>query len=356
MVRSLHAGELSNIQALRALAAIGVMSAHIGSQLPPELQRWPQEGTKGVDLFFVISGFIMVHITRDRWVGAGRFLLARALRIYPLWLICLFYFTNILSSLTHQAMTGAPLDWYAIKSALLIPALDPDGAVYPAGLIIGWTLSYELFFYLVFAVVMQASGPKHLTLKLAIALSAMLALSSVLPAGAFQKFLGNSVYLEFLIGVFIGELYTRNRLGAAFGALLAVVLVIPYLPLAWYPYTSLRCVDFGLSMGVIVAAALLLERWSLRAPKPVVFLGDGSYSIYLVHLLTFGFFINLFAATKAASPLGFALFVGVGMLAACMLAYVLIERPIQLATRYLLQRISPQRTAVPKELSTVQQP
>jgi peptidoglycan/LPS O-acetylase OafA/YrhL len=346
MVRTSAGGELANIQALRALAAIAVMSAHVGSsQGPAALEVWTREGIRGVDLFFVISGFIMVYIAWQRWTGAGRFLLARALRIYPLWWVCLFAFSNVLSSLGGQLATGSPLDWYAIKSIFLIPALDADGLLYPIGLTLGWTLSYELFFYLLFAVAMSFSGPKHLTLKIAVAFAVTFAASTVLPAGAWQKFFGNSIYFEFLFGVLLGECYVRNRIAPALALLVAAQLAKHYAPASWNPIMALRCIEFGLPMAILVAAALLLDDWKVRAPKFVVWLGDGSYSIYLAHLLMLGFFINLLAPMKAPYPFTFTLLVGLGVLAACMLVYLLVERPIHMMTRIGMRRLVPAREA-----------
>src|SRR3954453_23077189 len=116
----------------------------------------------GVDVFFVISGFIMVHASA-RLFGApdgGRIFLARRVaRIVPIyWAVTTLYLAIALAG--PEFLNREFLDWpYVVASYLFVPVTRPDGLVQPLyGL--GWTLNYELFFYASFAVAL-AVGPSR---------------------------------------------------------------------------------------------------------------------------------------------------------------------------------------------------
>ena len=143
-------GRLANIQALRAIAVLLVMAVHTQANearasADAILPGWFYHGVSGVDLFFVISGFIMVWITRDQHGSArsvGRFLFARAARIYPpLWL-----FTTL--AILGFVLQGTLDKWLAEYNVLTSYLLLPDQM--PPVLGISWTLVHELYFYLVF--------------------------------------------------------------------------------------------------------------------------------------------------------------------------------------------------------------
>jgi len=157
---------LSSIQALRGIAALLVLVFHIA-----EIQRsvigtgpdtiwlsgWWNGGYSGVDLFFVISGFIMVYVTQNKagsWRHSLQFLYARIVRIYPVWWV----FSGIMALYFWQAY-GVPADIeranisgglgaYLLRSVLLLP----QAAVPVLGL--GWSLIHEVYFYLVFALIL----------------------------------------------------------------------------------------------------------------------------------------------------------------------------------------------------------
>lgn len=190
---------LSNVQTLRAVAALLVMLAHlewIGGIYPTVSTYDGHHGVFGVDLFFVISGFIMTYITRHAWDRPMSFIAARVLRIYPLWWLYLFIAAPAaLSYIFGRWDADAP---YYVKSALLLPVINAEGELSPA-LRVGWTLSYEMLFYLVFALVMGLRQ-RFVAAKIAAVLIACLAIGQLSPAGsAAQLFFGNSIYLEFIL-------------------------------------------------------------------------------------------------------------------------------------------------------------
>ena len=325
---------LANIQALRALAAIFVMLAHVGS-LSAYYAYFPKidflhHGIFGVDLFFVISGFIMVYITSERWSGAGSFLAARALRIYPLWWLC----TLIIAPESIPFLLGKPDGWYYVASFFLVPAPTGSGDLYPA-ITQGWTLSYELMFYLVFGLLML-TGKRYISVKVTVALLALFG-AGLLSSGIPHKFFTNTIFLEFAFGVAIGEAFVSNRL-----RLWHVIPLSTAAVLCWYfqelSMETFRPLYYGVPAAALVIVALLAERASMEAPKPVVFLGDASYSLYLSHVavivavapwLAWAPFYTAFAITICAA------------LAVSMLLYLGFERPVhQLSRRLYRMRLA----------------
>src|ERR1700748_1111292 len=148
---------LPNLQVLRAVAAYLVVLVHLSELLPQnsfaELLR--SRGYGGVDIFFAISGFIMVYTTSAKRTSAGTFLLNRLKRIAPLYYLVtliVFALALVLRSLFESASTDlVPL----LKSLAFLPFEKTPGHIYPV-YYLGWTLNYEIFFYAIFAAGMFA--------------------------------------------------------------------------------------------------------------------------------------------------------------------------------------------------------
>src|SRR6185437_14170487 len=134
---------LDNIQALRAIAALLVVFVHLA--VPVAALGVAPFGAGGVDLFFVISGFIMVYTTVGRPISGAEFLGRRIVRIVPLyWLLTLAVFGIALIAPTLLQFTTA--SWgQLLKSLFFIPFAKANGDVQPV-LFLGWTLNYEMFF------------------------------------------------------------------------------------------------------------------------------------------------------------------------------------------------------------------
>ena len=145
--------QLRSVQCLRAVAALFVVGFH-GTLLwhdnfLPSVKPW-DNGNSGVDLFFVISGFIMMVSSRrllgltDGW---RRFIVLRLVRIVPMYWLTTSRFRRLQQSPRSR---GTPFDRNTIASFLFLPAADGAGFVKPV-LAVGWTLSFEMLFYVVFA-------------------------------------------------------------------------------------------------------------------------------------------------------------------------------------------------------------
>jgi len=146
-------GVILPIQYLRAFAAMSVVWLHAIEQMPGAGATFDLHfGASGVDVFFVISGFIMLATTRGRDTTAAGFLVRRLLRVAPLyWLATLAMLAGSLlapaafHTLRYSAAT-------VVESLLFIPhwSLAFPGNAWPV-LVPGWTLNYEMFFYVLFA-------------------------------------------------------------------------------------------------------------------------------------------------------------------------------------------------------------
>lgn len=184
--------QLNSIQCLRGIAATLVLLFHIGN-----LGFLSKYGFYGVDIFFVISGYLMAKIS-ERHTTPIKFMLDRAIRIIPLYwvvtfLICLLSFVpGLFKNFTFDMAE-------LLKSLLFIPYQNNQGEFWPL-IIPGWTLNYEMFFYVIFAICLNFNK----SLLITIAILVFLAFIGFFPFGQISvlKFYTNSIILEFALGIF----------------------------------------------------------------------------------------------------------------------------------------------------------
>ena len=280
---------LLNIQALRALAAFMVVCVHLEALaiLAGARAHATEAGNAGVDLFFVISGFIMVFTTGRKPQSPAGFFSARLRRIAPLyWSVTLAVFA--VARLTPSLIQNTPSDLGRLLASLLfLPELRPDGTMRPV-VFVGWTLNFEMAFYVLFAIGLLS--PKRWLGVFATvgALAFAVAWGQLArPADPVLAFYTQPMVLEFGLGMLLGLAWPHLKpprwacrpLAAAGLAAFALMLLGP----ALWPGTD-RLIIFGLPAMVIVAACLMLERqgWAVRW-RWVKALGAASYAIYLSH-------------------------------------------------------------------------
>lgn len=276
---------LFSLQALRALAAWVVVCHHFMQIFfdfhasGPVSQFLVERGAVGVDIFFVISGLVIYLSTRDKDIAPRRFLLNRVLRIVPA-----YWFYTVLMGLllvtANQWMPHQAIEWHHfLQSLLFIPAENPGGyGLYPT-LNVGWTLNYEMFFYLMFSLVFLVRQRHHLLL-VAVALWVV---SEVLTRlGLLSAFYSNNIIYEFLLGVGIGALYRRGWIAEA--VWLPVLTIAAALVAIYNLDASSRLLHWGVPSALIVLACISLEPW-FKGNRVLKALGDCSYSVYLIHVL-----------------------------------------------------------------------
>jgi exopolysaccharide production protein ExoZ len=340
---------LGNVQALRAIAALMVVVVHCygveSTYLPgrPWTSPFHIIGTYGVDLFFVISGTVML-VSTATWFGEPaawrRFLVRRVTRIYPpYWIVTALVLVVFLvaPALIGEHRSARP---DIVASFLAIPQHGEPL------LVVGWTLSYELIFYAVFAIALRFHR-RCLPAVTAIWLLAVILIGALAPHdNPWTRVLGSWFNLEFVFGLAIGAAVLGGRLVAprtllALGVVLVVATCVAtaysgreFLEVAWW-----RPWAVGLPMAIVVYAALGLERQGLLAPRWLRAQGDASYALYLWHVPVIGAIglaLEQFHAHGAGARVAIILGGYALSILASLLAYGAIERPLLgIARRYL---------------------
>lgn len=359
--------KLNSIQALRGIAALAVFLCHLiaieeaHAGRAQKLTDFWINGAHGVDLFFVISGFIMVWVAADlkRGVGAaGAFLYARITRIYPLWwlfagtmAVFLIIFRGVPWDVVRLEPAGIDGPTHLLKSFLLLP--QPEHPV----LGVGWTLVHEMYFYLGFALLILLVPRKW---RLAGLLAWATAVTMGALAGLTNTF-GNTIVelifypmtLQFVAGALVGYAIKAGwrRLAAPLAVLGALGLIASFLEFDIALAESLapalgydqlpqfgghwrRTFVYGIPAALLIygLVALEIERGLGRyIPKLMVSLGDWSYSLYLCHVLVISAVGRVtYGALSPQSPLAtgtYLILVTFATILTAALTYQLFERP-----------------------------
>jgi exopolysaccharide production protein ExoZ len=287
-----------SIQALRGVAVLGVVAYHsltfeqkysTGDLVLPSFFRL---GQSGVDLFFVISGFVMVMVTRGRFGRNGetlRFLWGRSTRIYPTYWFYFFLAASVFLIKPEwvNAAQGHRVD--LVASFLLLPSNQLPVVM------VAWSLIHELWFYVVFSLMLQLDERLLLPLLLlwgAIITSANFFVTFV-DLSAAARIVLHPYSLEFIIGA-LAAIFFFSRIGrivSAFWALSIIILLVSVgIPLLYMfdvleNAGLLRAVFVGSLYGALLVSVMALEKGSrVSVPKTMRFLGDISYSVYLSHV------------------------------------------------------------------------
>jgi peptidoglycan/LPS O-acetylase OafA/YrhL len=296
----------NGIQALRCFAAVMVVMVHasqswgFGTQPEHPASYWTSEasrvwinGASGVDIFFVISGFVMAISTLTRTKSkhtARSFMERRILRVVPLyWMVTALFLAESLAKYLYPglgavrpATLGLP---YLLASFFFIPAHNSVGVVGPL-LAVGWTLNFEMFFYVLFAIGLWfKTNVSQFLVPIMVGLSAI----GLFRHDSWPAFtvLASTMLLEFLAGLLLARYVTR-------GGTISMVFAIPagiagalFLLLKHFEQVPdrLRGFVWGIPALLIVLAAVSVEeRYGKLWPRFVLFMGDASYSLYLIHL------------------------------------------------------------------------
>ncbi len=333
---------LETLQVLRGLAAILITANHalyeVGLMYPvafqvPDYRHY----VLAIDVFFVLSGFIMVYTTAGKQgvSDAKDFALRRLIRIVPLYWFYTFFLVAV-ALIMPQVLGEATLDFgQLVKSLLFIPYINPAGDSQPF-LAVGWSLNYEMYFYAVFTVCMFLPRRFLMPALAGYFLFTVFVVPHFMSGHIVMDFYTHDIVLEFLAGAFIGFLYLK-------GVRLPKVLLWPAFSIAallglgvFFPdvFYAIFGVDYPRGIvAVFIVACLIFPKGAefLRAPWGGKFSGDASYTIYLSH----AFFIG--GVTQLAMLFGFDTLlypwvVFLAVMGACIvgggLLYLGIERPM----------------------------
>jgi exopolysaccharide production protein ExoZ len=289
---------LYSAQALRAVAAIAVVVRH----------AWPdfKIGGAGVDLFFVMSGFMMVHSSRDLFgslSGSCRFLEKRLIRIYPAYWIATWLLLLI------APMPGSE---HMLKSLALVPEQTTAPFLTPA-----WTLTYEVFFYgLFFCFVFLPQKRAVVCVCTALAVGVLVGAMS---SHFYLAYYGNPIVLEFSVGAVFGHLFSKGlRLSPNQSALVSAIGALMLIAVSFEGELSgqtwLRLLYWGVPCAVLFFGVIFGPSIKALEIRPLQILGDASYAIYLTHWLW------LFRGFSPETEFVFAIIFGVGF-------RVIVEKP-----------------------------
>lgn len=292
--------EIASIQVLRAVAALSVAAGHVqrnailvasanNREFDPILLDLTEAG---VDLFFVISGFVMVYASRDLFAAPGGglvFLSRRIARIVPLyWAMTTIFLAAVLVSPTLIPV-GCPGSAEILTSYFFIPYFPPDSSWMHPVYSVGWTLNYEMFFYAIFACVIALPARRALTVLTAVFCALVVVGAIYRPAPGIFFFWSRPIILEFVMGAWIGyaclaEFKVTNRTAVVLASAGIAGFALQVIS-GVYAHGSWRPLIWGLPAAAIIGAAALCN-WNVAARgawRPLVLLGAASYALYLVH-------------------------------------------------------------------------
>jgi peptidoglycan/LPS O-acetylase OafA/YrhL len=331
--------QVNNIQALRAIAALLVVWTHLKFTSLAALPHHPLApwigsslGASGVDIFFVISGFVITMTATKRHHRPLDFFLARLARIAPLYLLLTLY-----EVARHPGLQSFRSVWNGI---FYLPIFDTGSYTTPP-VLIGWTLSFEMWFYTAFALLLIWLRPARISLFLPILfLTGAAAAHFYSGSWYFPRFAFNPMVVEFAAGSIIYQ--TRHYLRGAIPWVFAVIGLLalaasapkaealshfgdalnPALNTAWE-----RVLNWGFPAALLVAGAVGLEQhFKLYFPRFVVSLGTISYSLYLTHLSTLATLDRV--AGRLSSPFVLVALQVVACVAVAWLCYLFVEHPL----------------------------
>ncbi|MER9188287.1 acyltransferase family protein [Mesorhizobium australicum] len=304
-------------------------------------------GASGVHLFFVISGFVIASQRIERGAtGAIRFGINRLARIVPMYWLCKFAF--IASRWFLDPVHANQYDFRTIwpdlmKSLLFVPRETPPI------LGVGWTLNYEMFFYLLFGAIVVWAG------RSALFAAALLGLFVALDTLIGERTLGvlaQPIVLEFALGIFIYRIHAISLLASAAPYLFLVGMLVLFSTAFWFLPGSASGWSIFFAWGLPSALILLgAVSWERRRPnllrwRPLTAIGDASYSLYLIHYVSIFGRSNLAATLFLDTPLirsagpNIATFAMVGVLTViAILVRRWIEVPLTKAVKTALSNL-----------------
>ena len=310
--------KIESIQVLRFFAAFSVMMVHL-----PIFEF----GIWGVDIFFVISGFIMMYVTEN---NEKFFLLKRIFRIVPLyWILTLGVF--VLAIFIPEVLNNTTANIaHLIKSLFFIP-FDKNGTGHFPILFLGWTLNFEVIFYFLFSLSLVFFKENRM-IACSIFIIIFLVFNKVFSEKNFIfETYANDIFIEFIFGMVLFMIWKRykNKISTNLTNhfMCLTILLVSIFILNYYNFS--RSISYGLP-SLILAIYFLFFLNHLKFPKILVSLGDASYCIYLLHPYVIQFFYKILEINEydIIIELVFTLIISIIVFIISLLIYKFIEFPI----------------------------
>lgn len=300
-------GKLTSLQVVRGIAALLVVFFHYrfflkdnGAMTPDFWERLLSPGIIGVNIFFVLSGFIMICSTNKYPKGVSSFRLFarnRILRIVPMYyfgLLVAFFLGGAMSTFHYPQKIENLISalTFTVYDNNISPHYIDDGGMYN----VRWTLNYEMYFYFIFAMCML------FRFRLAFLLAWFISLTQIIPAllgftptlsisgyhfdHASHGFFTNPIALEFVVGVIFGLLYlkiqknVRKHNYLKYGFLPAAIFLVTLIYVRIFSPLDILA---SVIIGFIILSLALYKKVTSKCAIAFVYLGDISYSLYLLH-------------------------------------------------------------------------
>ena len=274
-------GKINNVQGLRAYAALAVVVYHTGYIVPYMLQL----GNFGVDLFFVISGYIMARICET---NTQYFLRRRLIRIIPPYWLCTMALFLFALHWPRLLLSTHPSVGDLVRSLLFIPYYKV-GLIRPV-LYVGWSLNFEMLFYVLVAISITLLPRHPLVLTAALIVALHLVCRPLVAMGAVPDCYSDIRMFEFLLGLGVYEIARRvpgavarrfrpSSLVLLLASLAGIILLQGKFQGARLEWAYMQI----FSASTVLAASLVSQGgWDLRTGW-IVLVGDASYILYLTH-------------------------------------------------------------------------
>jgi len=333
---------LHALQYLRAIAALVVVYSHACIQVPEYEPHVMEFGSFGVDIFFVISGFIMLYISKPSHTPRA-FIANRIRRVAPLyWFFTLLMAVIFLVMPSVFANTELRIE-ALVQSLLFIPHFSSAhaGEVWPI-VAPGWSLNYEMYFYALFALSLYLAQQYRLWFISAAILAVFLLAHALNTGGAFSTFFTDTVVFEFIFGMLLAQAWLSGvRLSPKLGVIL--ILLGFALLLLHSQGLGLAAMDMpGIFINGIPATMVVAGTLFIKMPeyKLGLLLGDASYALYLSHIFVLGLLREILPPFLGNGPMAAIMFVGLSLIV-CLVVSI----PVHLfVDNWLLrqERLSPQ--------------
>lgn len=277
------------LQILRITAAFLVLITHssfyASERLDHHFSSW-ENGARGVDIFFILSGFVMIYSSTKLMKSANGwkvFAWRRIVRIVPMYWIATTIKVLALLLTTGLALHAQFSIAKTLESYFFLPSINMDGEIRPV-LGVGWTLNFEMFFYFLFALALLLRVNVYKFVGIILALFSL---------GAFFRkpgwppiaFYLDTIVLEFFFGMLIAKACLANKHIPRYLAL--PLMAVGFIALLGpFPHGGLpQGVVSGLPAALIILSMVALEDSMTRIPRLILYMADASYVIYLFHPL-----------------------------------------------------------------------
>lgn len=338
-VRPAALSQLQSLQILRGVAAVSVVYFHIG--------KGTTFGSFGVDLFFVLSGFVIAMVS-EKNIGATQFAINRITRVVPLyWLMTTLLMTVLILRPELFNSTTANIPNY-FKSIFFIPYFNDNGQLQPL-LGVGWTLNYEMVFYAMAAISLSVSPTRFYYVTCAL-VALLFGIGYLLLAGTpYADFLRSTLLFEFLLGMAAFKLKDSAYLGKIPLWIIAIAILFLYAIMSLIEIGGFkdRFIPFGIPSFLVVLLTIrlepLLSRLNSVFSKILIHLGDASYATYLSHTISIElvhrFLPRITNGLTMESKLGTAIAVSFSIIVGGLI-YIFLDKPSVAFTKKTFSGIS----------------